>query len=61
MQLQDAHTEPLPVAEKEAIAPAAEAAPGKEPYGVKPAYFLFCFLLGWLATVVVCLFVRSMV
>ncbi|MGN6400008.1 MAG: hypothetical protein ACTHMD_06115 [Flavisolibacter sp.] len=52
--------EPLPVEQIEDTTPPVEPAPGKERYGIGPGQFLFCFILGWLATVVICLFVRSM-
>jgi hypothetical protein len=61
MQFQEEHIEPLPVEEKEDIAPAVEPSNSKEQYGIRPGYFLFYFILGWLATVVICLFVRSII
>jgi hypothetical protein len=62
MQFQEEHIEPLPVEEKDDITVAIEAAANsKEQYGIRPGYFLFYFILGWLATVVICLFVRSII
>ena len=61
MQFQDEHIGSLPVEEKEDIAAAIETiANSKDHYDIRPKYFLFYFLLGWLATAVICLFVRSM-